>query len=81
MKRLGDELVKGMNRLIKEMKDILHERGVHWMAMEGALREFKRRNPHFNKSATISYFNDAIGIHKTKAFREFLKREKNADNI
>lgn len=81
VKRLGDELVKGMDKLIKEMKDILHERGVHWMAMEGALREFKRRHPHFNKNVTISYFTDAIGVNESKAFHEFRKRTKNANNI
>jgi len=77
VKRLGDELVRGMDRLIKEMKDILHERGVHWMAMEGALREFKKKHPHFNKDAVISYFRDAIGMNESKAFHEFKKREKN----
>lgn len=74
MKSLGDALVKGMNTLVNEMKVILHERGIHWIAIEGALREFKKKHSHLSKDAVISYFVDAIDISELKAFHEFKKR-------
>lgn len=61
-------------QLINEMVRSLHIRGVHWMAIEGALREFKRKHPHFSKNVAISYYMDALKKVEAKAKRKFRER-------